>query len=139
MTGEDARKAAAKTARGVKDSSGANYVSKNDNHVYASERSKPAQNVKPSGQTSVGNMKRTYHEYPTHEQYVSERFPDTHDLEAQVAHELEMREVKNVTGPGGPHDLPDQSPEMIRRRNGAARDARTNLGKSKAVQLTGNQ
>lgn len=46
MTGADAKKAAAQTAEGIKDSSGANYVSRNDLHVGAS-KANPQEGVKP--------------------------------------------------------------------------------------------
>lgn len=112
--------------------SGANYVSRDDLHVPSGARQtwkRGGSTVAPSGQCNAGKNPSNLHNYPTTEQYIAHRFPDTHDGEAQVAHEIDCETVKPV-------DRTMNPVEQTRQHSNQARDRRTNLGRGKPSQPT---
>jgi hypothetical protein len=133
-TGNDAKRIVTGGTAGVNipGSSGANYVSRDELHVPPGAKQtwqRGGSTVAPSGQCEAGKNPSNLHNYPTHDEYVAQRFPELHYHDAQVSHEIAMETV-------APVDRPMNPPEQVRQRSNQARDRRTNLGRGKPAQPT---
>lgn len=122
----------------IPDKSGSNFVSPNDLHIPAgvtgqgtAKWTRGSSRVKPTGQCDAGKNPQSLHDYPTHAQYVADRFPALHMGDAQVQHEIEMEEVKQVGWRKTINPV-----EQVRQRSNQTRDLRTNLGRGKPAQPT---
>lgn len=118
----------------IPDASGSNFVSPNDLHIPegvtgqgTKSWKRGSSKVAPTGQCEAGKNPQGLHDYPTHEQYVNDRFPALHMGEAQVRHEIEMETVKPVDWRKQINPV-----EQVRQRSNQTRDMRTNLGRGKA-------
>lgn len=125
---------ARKAGASVPDKSGSNYVSNNDLTIPkgvtgqgTTKWTRGGQHVKPSGQCDAGKNAQGLHDYPTHDQYVADRFPAVHMGDEQVRHEIEIETVKPVEWRKKINPT-----EQTRQRNNQTRDMRTNLGRGKS-------
>lgn len=123
---------ARKAGASIPDASGANFVSQNDLHIPAGVTGqgkdtwkRGSERVAPSGQEASFKNPQDLHNYPTNDQYRSDRFPSLHLGQAQIDHQLDMMTVKRIERKMNPV-------EQVRQRNNQARDSRTNLGRGKA-------
>lgn len=116
---------ARKAGASIPDSSGSNYVSPNKLYVSAGvtgqgtmKWTRGSERVKPTGQSDFLKNPQGLHDYPTHDEYCADRFPDSY---------TELASVKPVEA-----RMKINPVEQLRQDNNKTRDMRTNLGRGKS-------